>query len=148
MFDNVNAIITNLILTDKDGSQTNVGVQFTTTKSVPGLIKSPIVVLNKHSDPLDLSASFRIVMQNDSPYYIFTNTEREIFKADSLIKLNSLPINNSGAIIIYGIPKDATLDMDKLYYIPERGKDNIDLCCNIYDVMYEGRIFFFQDSLL
>lgn len=138
MFDNVNAIITNLILTDKDGSQTNVGVQFTTTKSVPGLIKSPIVVLNKHSDPLDLSASFRIVMQNDSPYYIFTNTEREIFKADSLIKLNSLPINNSGAIIIYGIPKDATLDMDKLYYIPERGKDNIDLCCNIYDVMYEG----------
>ena len=138
MFDNVNAIITNLILTDKDGSQTNVGVQFTTTKSVPGLIKSPIVVLNKHNDPLDLSASFRIVMQNDSPYYIFTNTEREIFKADSLIKLNSLPINNSGAIIIYGIPKDAMLDMDKLYYIPERGKDNIDLCCNIYDVMYEG----------
>lgn len=138
MFDNVNAIITNLILTNKDGSQTNIGVQFTTTKSVPGLIKSPIVVLNKHNDPLDLSASFRIVMQNDSPYYIFTNTEREIFKADSLIKLNSLPINNSGAIIIYGIPKDATLDMDKLYYIPKRGKDNIDLCCNIYDVMYEG----------
>ena len=49
-----------------------------------------------------------------------------------------MPINNSGAVIIYGIPKDATLDIDKLYYISERGKDNIDLCCNIYDVMYEG----------
>ena len=116
MFDNVNAIITNLILTDKNGTQTNVGVQFTTTKSVPGLIKSPIVVLNKYSDPLDLSSSFRIVSKNNSPYYIFTNTEREIFEADHLIKLNSLPINNSGAVVIYGIPKDATIDIDKLYF--------------------------------
>ena len=66
MFDNVNAIITNLILTDKNGTQTNVGVQFTTTKSVPGLIKSPIVVLNKYGDPLDLSSSFRIVSKNNS----------------------------------------------------------------------------------
>ena len=136
-FDNINGIINNLIVVDNDGNEQNSTVQLTTKKSVPGLVKSPIVVLDKYEQPLELSSSFRISKKNNKNYYLFTNTEREYFKPKNLIKLNSLPLNISGSVIIYGIPKNATFDLEKIYYI-KGDKDTIDLCCNFYDVLFDG----------
>lgn len=137
VFDNVNGIIKNLILTDNEGNDTNMNVQLTTKKSVPGLIKSPIIVLDSFNQPLELSSSFRISTKNNNKYYLFTNVEREYFLPKNHIKLNSIPLNIKGSAIIYGIPKNAEFDLDKIYYI-EKDKDNIDLCCNFYDVLFDG----------
>ena len=138
IFDNVNGIITNLVITDNEGNDTNVTVQLTTKKSVPGLVKSPIVVLDKNDQPLELSSSFRITTKNNYNYFLFTNTEREYFLPKNHIKLTSLPLNVVGSIIIYGIPHNATFDLDKIYHI-KNDRDTIDMCCNYYDVLYDDK---------
>lgn len=139
MFKNVNGVIYDLIIIDNDGNETYVGVHNTVTKYVPGLIKSPIIVLNKPvedetAQPLDLSASYRIIEKKDGPYYWFTNTEREYFKPKQYLQLDSLPSDESGTVTIYLIDKDAEIFMDKMLSIKDYGgtdtiNDNIDLFC-------------------
>ena len=130
VFNNVNGYITNLKLIDNNGNETYFGVHNEITKYVPGLIKSPIVVLDKDRDdenarPLDLSASYRIIDKEYGPYYYFTNVEREYFKAKRRIVLEKLPLQERGSIKIYLIDKDADFNLNKIYHIPDKGQDVI-----------------------
>ena len=137
VFNNVNGYITSLKLIDLNNNEFYFGVHNEITKYVPGLIKSPIVVLDKEredekSRPLDLSSSYRIIEKEHGPYYYFTNVEREYFKAKRRIVLEKVPLQEKGSIKIYLIDKDADFDLDKIYHIPDKGPDTImdtiDLC--------------------
>ena len=139
IFNNVSGTIHDIKIIDHDGNEYYIGVHNEITKYVPGLIKSPIVVLDKDSDdenarPLDLSSSYRVIEKANGPYYYFTNVEREYFDPKRRIVLEKLPLEESGSIKIYLIDKDAEFNLDKLLHIPDKGKDTImdtiDLCVN------------------
>lgn len=130
VFKNVNGYITNLKMIDINDNEIFFGVHNEITKYVPGLIKSPIVVLDKDRDdetarPLDLSSSYRIIDKEHGPYYYFTNVEREYFIPKRRLVLEKLPLQESGSIKIYMIDKDAKFDLDKLLHIPDKGEDVI-----------------------
>ena len=134
---NVNGIITDLLIEDEDGKTTNVVVENTIKKYAPGAIYSPIIVVDENEQPLDLSASYRIFKKHDKNYYWFTNVEREYFDPAHLIRLTNQPSYKDGSIIVYGIKKNATVNMDKLLVIPKEGKDTIDAFTNYYDILFE-----------
>ena len=139
IFNNVSGTIHDIKIIDHDGNEYYIGVHNEITKYVPGLIKSPIVVLDRDRDdenarPLDLSSSYRVIEKANGPYYYFTNVEREYFDPKRRIVLEKLPLEESGSIKIYLIDKDAEFNLDKLLHIPDKGKDTImdtiDLCVN------------------
>lgn len=130
VFNNVSGRIHDIKIIDVDGNEHYIGVHNEITKYVPGLVKSPIVVLDKERDdenarPLDLSSSYRIIDKPKGPYYYFTNVEREYFKPKRRIVLEKLPLQERGSIKIYLIDKDAKFELDKLLHIPDKGKDVI-----------------------
>lgn len=137
VFKNINAIIKDLHVIDLNGNDDNIIVENTIKKTVPGSIKSPIIVLGEDGNPLELSSSFRYYYKNNTKKYIFTNKEREYFNPKNLIKLNSVPSSKSGSIIAYGIRKESSLDMSRILEIEKEGKDTIDACANIYDIYFE-----------
>lgn len=139
IFKNVNGHINNLKIIDNNNNETYFGVTNEITKYVPGLIKSPIVVLDKDRDdekaqPLNLSSSYRIINKDKGPYYHFTNVEREYFLPNRRIVLDKLPSVIPGSVKIYLIDKDAKVDISKILNIPDKGKDSIadtiDECVN------------------
>ena len=138
-FNNVSGIVHDIKIIDLEGNEYYIGVHNEITKYVPGLIKSPIVVLDKdrndeNAKPLDLSSSYRIVERDNGPYFYFTNVEREYFDTKRRIVLERLPLDESGSIKIYLIDKDAEFNLEKILHIPYKGKDvlmdTIDLCVN------------------
>ena len=137
VFNNVNGYIHDIKIIDNNDNEHYIGIHSEITKYVPGLIKSPIIVLDKDRDdenarPLDLSSSYRVIDKVNGPYYYFTNVEREYFKAKRRIVLESLPLQERGSIKIYLIGKDAKFNLDKILHIPDMGKDvimdTIDAC--------------------
>ncbi|MGL5507721.1 MAG: hypothetical protein ACRDB0_07455, partial [Paraclostridium sp.] len=137
IFKNVNAIITDFVVIDNEGNNTTIIVENTVKKYVPGVINSPIIVTDQHNIPYDLSSSYRIYKKNNKPYYWFTNTEREYFKPSHKIKLENVPSSKTGTLIVYGIKSDSKLDMSKMLFIEKEGKDTIDACANMYDIIFE-----------
>lgn len=138
IFKNINAVITDLIVTDINGNNENIIVENTIKKFVPGAIKSPITVLDETNMPLDLSSSYRYYYKNGRKQFVFTNKEREYFKPAHSIRLNSIPSSKSGTIITYGIRENSKLDIDRILEIEKEGKDTIDACANIYDILFES----------
>ena len=137
VFNNVNGYIHDIKIIDNNDNEHYIGIHSEITKYVPGLIKSPIIVLDKDREdenarPLDLSSSYRVIDKVNGPYYYFTNVEREYFKAKRRIVLESLPLQERGSIKIYLIDKDAKFNLDKILHIPDMGKDvimdTIDAC--------------------
>ena len=137
MFNNVSGIVHDIKIIDLNGNEYYIGVHNEITKYVPGLIKSPIVVLDRDRDdenarPLDLSSSYRVIEKANGPYYYFTNVEREYFEPKRRLVLEKLPLDESGSVKIYLIDKDANFELDKILHIPDKGKDTImdtiDLC--------------------
>lgn len=134
---NINATITDLVIEDLNGNTTNVVIENTIKKSVPGTIYSPIIVVDENEQPLDLSASYRIYKKNNKDYYWFTNVEREYFKPAHLIRLTNAPSPKNGTIVVYGIRENSFLNMDNILRIPKEGLDTIDACANYYDILFE-----------
>ena len=137
VFNNVNGYIYNIKIIDNNGNEHYIGVHNEITKYVPGLIKSPIVVLDsdredENARPLDLSSSYRVIDKANGPYYYFTNVEREYFKPKHRLVLESLPSQERGSIKIYLVSKNAKFELDKLLHIPDMGNntimDTIDKC--------------------
>lgn len=137
VFNNVNGYIHDIKIIDNNNNEHYIGVHNEITKYVPGLIKSPIIVLDKDREdesarPLDLSSSYRIIDKPNGPYYYFTNIEREYFKPKRRLVLERLPLQERGSIKIYLISKDAKFDLDKILHIPDKGEDvimdTIDAC--------------------
>lgn len=137
IFNNINAIITEFVYIDNNNQSTNIIIQNTIKKYVPGAIYSPIIVIDDNEQPLDLSTSFRIFKKNNRDHYWFTNIEREYFLPSHYIKLTNIPSNKSNSIIVYGIRKEATVNFDNLLRIEKEGKDTIDAFANYYDILFE-----------
>lgn len=130
VFKNINGYITNLKIIDLNDNETFFGVHNEITKYVPGLIKSPIIVLDKNRDdesakPLDLSSSYRIIDKANGPYYYFTNIEREYFIPNRRIVLDKEVSIEKDSIKIYMIDKDAKINIDNILHIPDKGDDVI-----------------------
>ena len=67
-------------------------------------------------------------------YYMFTNSEREIFTSAEKLQLEHDILNSSDSIQIYGIPHKAKTDRSKLFRIPYNGMiHSIDYYSNLYD---------------
>ena len=137
IFNNINAIITDFVYIDNNGQSTNVIIENTIKKYVPGTIYSPIIVVDDQEQPLDLSTSFRIFKKNNRDHYWFTNTEREYFIPSHYIKLTNIPSSKDNSIIVYGIRKESTINFDNLLRIEKEGKDTIDAFANYYDILFE-----------
>ena len=137
IFKNVNAIIKDFIIKDIYGNDTNIIVENTIKKFAPGTVFSPIIVLNKNEQPLDLSSSFRIYKKDDRDYYWFTNVEREYFNPAHMIRLTKQPSHKDGSIIVYGIKKESSVNMENILRIPKEGLDTIDAFANYYDILFE-----------
>lgn len=130
VFKNINGYITNLKIIDLNNNETFFGVHNEITKYVPGLIKSPIIVLDKNRDdesakPLDLSSSYRIIDKANGPYYYFTNIEREYFIPNRRIVLDKEISTEKDSIKIYMIDQDAKININNILHIPDKGDDVI-----------------------
>ena len=137
IFKNINATIKDFKIIDIYGNDTDVVIENTIKKFVPGTIYSPIIITDEHDMPLELSSSFRFYEKNGKNYYWFTNVEREYFEPNHLIKLTNQPSNKNGTIIVYGIKKESSLNMDNILKIEKEGKDTIEFCANYYDILFE-----------
>lgn len=137
IFKNVNAIITDFIVIDNNNKETNMIIQNTIKKYVPGAIYSPIIVVDDKDQPLDLSSSFRIIDKHGEDYYWFTNTEREYFEPAHLIRLTNQPSNKDNSIIVYGIRKESKVDFNNILRIEKEGRDTIEAFANYYDILFE-----------
>ena len=143
VFKNINGIITNIKLTTKAGSVIDGIIQTTYKKYVPMSISSPILVTNSSDDmPLDISSSIRYYYKDgniNKKMFVFTNIEREYFEPRHVLKLTNIPSSITGSIIVYGIKKEATVNMDKILEIPNEDMINsIDACANLYDILFEN----------
>ena len=137
IFKNVNSVLTDFIIIDEDNKESNVIIQNTIKKYVPGTIYSPIIVVDDHETPLDLSSSFRIINKHGEDYYWFTNTEREYFEPAHLIRLTHQPSLKDNSIIVYGIKKESKVDFNNLLRISKEGRDTIEAFANYYDILFE-----------
>ena len=98
IFDNVNAVITKLIITDSKGQRIDIILQKTNKITISKNNNSPIIVTDSDNLPYDLSASFREIANDEVQVEIFnaknpiklsrdldiTNTSIKIFGADNL----------------------------------------------------------------
>ena len=137
IFENINAVITDFKIIDIYGNDTNVVIENTIKKYAPATIYSPIIVTDENEAPLDLSSSYRFYEKNNKRYYWFTNVEREYFKPSHMIKLTNTPSSKSGTIIVYGVRKESSLNMENILKIEREGKDTIEYCANYYDILFE-----------
>lgn len=139
LFKNMSAVITELILVDDEGKEINVLLQKTFRKFVPSSIRGPITMEDKDGNPLDLSATYREVINRDKISYLFTNYEREIFlDAHDPLVLAKPVADVSGGVRLYGIPVDAIISRESIYHIPQKTMINsIDLYTDKYDIIDE-----------
>jgi hypothetical protein len=139
LFENVNSKLENFIIINKEGEAINITIENTIKRYLPGVIKSPIVVLdNKTGEPLDLSASYRWFYKNDVKHYFFTNTEREYFKPNCKLKVASPILDKLNTVTVYGIKHKSRFDLDELLHIDSEALDSIDNCADMYDILFES----------
>ena len=137
IFENMDSIIDKLILYKKDGSKIDVIGENTKKQYVPATIKSPIVITTEDGEPLDLSSSYRIINNNGSINYEFTNTEREVFEPRNRIKLENRPSAKLDTVIIYGVLKDSEIYPENLMLGNKDGIIGIDKYCDAYEAIRE-----------
>lgn len=141
VFKNISAVITSIKLTTKSGSVIDGIIQTTYKKHVPMSISSPILATDSTGLPLDISSSIRYYYKDNNPnkkMFVFTNIEREYFDPKHVIKLTNIPASITGSIVVYGIKKESTINLDKILEIPNEDMINsIDACANLYDILFE-----------
>lgn len=147
IFNNVNAVITDFVITDYRGKTTNITIENTIKQYVPAVIKSPIVALDEDELPLDLSSSYRYYYKNNKKYYWFTNTEREYFKPAYTIKLEDKPLNVNGSVIVYGVKKNSKFELDRLLEIEKEGFDSLNACADSYDIIFEENLRYINKEI-
>ena len=139
LFKNMNGKIENFVIINNEGEAINITIENTIKKYLPGAIKSPIVVVNNDTgEPLDLSGSYRWFYKHGEKFYFFTNTEREYFKPNYKIKVDSPILDKLNTVTVYGIKNKSRFDLDEILHIPDESKDTIDLCADAYDILFES----------
>lgn len=142
LFKNVNGKMKEFVIINNEGETINITIENTIKKYLPGVIKSPIIVVNDRTgEPLDMSASYRWFYKNNKKYYFFTNTEREYFEPNYKIKLASPILDKLNSVTVYGIKKQSRFDLDELLHIEKEGLDSIDYCADAYDVLFEENLY-------
>ena len=141
IFKNLNGKMTEFVLVNLDGESIDITIENTIKRYLPGVIKSPIIVMNDDlGEPLDLSGSYRWFYKNGEKFYFFTNTEREYFKPNYKLKLDSPVLDKLNTITVYGIKKNSKFNLDELLHIEKEGKDTIDYCADVYDILFEENL--------
>lgn len=141
LFENVNGILEEFIIINNEGDAVNLTIENTIKRYLPGVIKSPISIVDDHTlIPLDLSASYRWFYKNDEKYYFFTNTEREYFEPNYRIKVASPILDKLNTVTVYGVKKYSTFNLDELLHIKNESLDSIDYCADAYDILFEENI--------
>ena len=129
IFQNMSAIITELIIVNEDGTETNVLLQKTFRKYVPGTISSPILITDIDKNPLDLSASYREVVK---PSWTI-----EMFNQARSIDLKGKILNEGECLFVYGIPAGATINVAKKDHIENFSDRYTLLSPSKYSVNYD-----------
>ena len=142
IFKNISAVITEMILYKKNGNIINVNIQDENKKYINANINGPILVVDEYDSPLDISSSYRKSINNNNFNYIFTNWEREYFKPARKIKLTNKVINKDDSIIIYGIRKNADVNFERFFDVPDDNINSIDYFCKEYDYIRENDILY------
>jgi hypothetical protein len=132
VFQNMSATISELIIVDDDGKETNVLLQKTFRKYVPSTISGPIIVMDEYNVPLDLSSSYREVV---TPIW-----DIEIFSQDKTIDLKHRILNEGECIFVYGVPAGATIHMNRRGSIEDFTDRYTMLHPSHYSVDYEDGI--------
>ena len=103
-------------------------------------ITGPIIMVDQYDNPLDLSSSYRLCHFKDHSRYIFTNHEREYFYSQKKLVLENKILNQQDTVRIFGIPKTAKYDLDKIYDVVEDNINSIDLMTERYDTLFESDV--------
>ena len=140
IFKNITAVITSLILTYTSGEETNVNLQDEFKKYVNANITGPIILVDQYENPLDLSSSYRLCHYDTHSRYVFTNYEREYFYSQKKLILENKILNKQDTVRIFGIPKTAKYDLDKIYDVKEDNINSIDLMTDRYDMLFESQV--------
>lgn len=111
-----------------------------TRKYVSKDVTSPIIVIDNENMPLDLSSSYRFVDKDGLRKYIFTNIEREIFPADSFIRLTNMPSREANKIKVYGIYKEAKINESMFFANSVEGIDDLTLFTKNYQLLDKNKI--------
>lgn len=145
IFKNIDAKIDKIILYKKDKTINNILLQNTKKVYVPAVVTSPIAVTNEDETPLNLSSSYRKYIHDNTIKYIFTNIERETFEPTNKLILNNKISENIDSIIVYCIPKDATINETGLYTVDEDNINSISSYCNKY-IKYAEKDLYYIDK--
>lgn len=140
LFSNTNSRIKDFIIHDYNGTTSNVTLEDELRDTIPGIIKSPVVITDGHDLPFDLSSSYRYYYENGMKKYHFTNTEREYFEPRYSIKLTDKAIDSPGSVIVYCVKKYSRFELDRLLEVKNPSNDTIDACADSYDVLFEENL--------
>jgi len=140
IFKNITGIITSLILTNSSGEETNVNLQDEFKKYVNANITGPIIIVDQYDNPLDLSSSYRLCHYDTYSRYVFTNYEREYFYSQKKLVLENKILNKQDTVRVFGIPKTAEYDIEKIYDVVEDNMNSIDLMAERYDMLFESQV--------
>lgn len=140
LFSNTNSKIKDFVIHDYDGTVSNVTLEDELRDTIPGIIKSPVVITDGHELPFDLSSSYRYYYENGVKKYHFTNTEREYFEPRYSVKLAEKPLNSPGSVVVYCIKKYSRFELDRLLEVKTPNNDTIDACADSYDILFEENL--------
>lgn len=140
LFSNTNSRIKDFVIEDYNGTISNVTLEDELRDTIPGIIKSPVVITDGNGLPFDLSSSYRYYYEDGVKKYQFTNTEREYFEPRYSIRLADLPLDSPGSVIVYCIKDYSNFDLDRLLEIKNPNHDTIDACADAYDILYEENL--------
>lgn len=146
IFKNLSAIISELVLYNKNNDVIDIVKQDTSINFVNANISSPIIVIDDYEIPLDLSSSYRFCHYDGYDKYVFTNWEREYFYPEKTLKLEKQPINNQDSIIVYGIRKADGINLDKIYDVKEDNINSIDCLTKDYVLIKESDLMLFDKN--
>ena len=132
-FRNINGRITNIQITDDTGEISDILLQATHKAYVPADTNAPVIIVNKDSQPFDLSSSYRAKIEDGIRYYLFTNYEREVFNPKAGIVPEKAINEKNQDIKMYGIRTGSARNEDAIYDI-ER-EDNIRLYAPQYELI-------------
>lgn len=119
--------------------------EHTGLNNIPNTLLSPIIVTGLDGMPYDLSASYRILPVGKEHTYYFTNYEREIFPATSILMLESTPKSVPNAISVYGIPVTAQINKAALYQGTLENPNDLSAYCNQY-VLLDNIDYHYEDN--
>lgn len=140
LFSNTNSKIKDFVIHDYNGTVSNVTLEDELRDTIPGIIKSPVVITDGYELPFDLSSSYRYYYENGVKKYHFTNTEREYFEPRYSVKLTEKPLDVSGSVVVYCIKKYSRFELDRLLEVKTPNNDTIDACADSYDILFEENL--------